>query len=178
MMLTIRPTDEIKYELLSESQSIRNFPKSLNFPFDKLYIDITVQIKTTEISSECILFDSVEAVNETKVFSDADYWTENYAKDEIVKYWIFGQNGQGDLWLFDIENKIYFYDHNKEQMCRENFIDLNLDFEKWLQFADLNKQLDHIYDTENIINEKRKAEYKAKLNELSSSLLDKYPFEI
>ena len=177
-MLTIKPTDEIINDLFSSRQSIRNFPKTVIFPFDKLYSDLTTQIRTTEISSECILFDSVEAFNETKELSDTDYWAENYTKDEIAKFWIFGQNGQGDRWLFDNECKVYFYDHNKEQMCKSNFIELNLDFEKWLQFADLNKQLDYIYDKENEINEKRKAEYKEKLNELSSLLLTNYPFDI
>jgi hypothetical protein len=177
-MLTIKPTDEIISELFFDRQPIRNFPKTLNFPFDKIYYDITTQIRTIEISSECILFDSVEAYNETKELSDMDYWTENYSKDEIEKFWIFGQNGQGDRWLFDNERKVYFYDHNKEQMCITNFIELNLDFGKWLQFADLNKQLDYIYDKENEINEKRKAEYKEKLNELSSVLLTNYPFDI
>lgn len=107
-MLTIRPTDEIIETLLSKRQTTRNFPKSLHFPFDRLYIDLVTQIKTTEISSECILFDSVQSVNETKEFSDPDYWADNYIKEDIGKFWVFGQNGQGDLWLFDFENKIYF----------------------------------------------------------------------
>jgi len=178
VMLTIRTIDDIKTDLLSNRQTVRNFPKSLRFPFDNLYLDIVTQIKTTEISSECVLFDSVQSVNETKEFSDPDYWTENYAKEEIDKFWIFGQNGQGDLWLFDFENKIYFYDHNKEQMCKDNFVELDLNFEKWLQFSDLNKQLDYIYDTENKISENHKTEYREKLNEISSTLLDKYPFDI
>ena len=177
-VMTIRPTEEIKKELLSDKQPMRNFPKSLTFPFDKLYKEITTQIRTVEISSECILFDSVEASNETKSFSDIDYWAENYTDKEISKFLVFAQNGQGDLWLLDIENKIYFYDHNLEQMCFENFIDLNLSFEKWLQFADLNSQFDDIYETEDGINDKHKTEYKKKLAELSGNLLKNYPFEI
>lgn len=177
-VMTLKPAEEIKKKLLSNRQTIRNFPKSLTFPFDKLYTEITTQIRTVEISSECTLFESVTAVSETNFFSDADYWTENYLDEEISKFWIFGQNGQGDLWLFDSENKVYFYDHNNEKMCNENFIDLNLNFEKWLQYADLNAQLDNIYDNENEINDKRKVEYKKKLAELSGNLLKNYPFEI
>lgn len=176
--MTIRPIEELKRELLSDRQPTRNFPKSLTFSFDILYKEITTQIRTVEISSECILFDSVEAFIETKAFSDNDYWAENYTDEEISKFWVFGQNGQGDLWLIDIENKIYFYDHNREQMCFENFIELNLSFEKWVQFADLNAQFDNIYETEDEINDKHKTEYKKKLAELSGDLLAKYPFEI
>lgn len=178
LMLTIRPIKEIKTELLCDRQPVRNFPKAIDFPFDEFYFEITTQIRTIGISSECILFDSVEVVNATKIFSETDYWKENYTKDEIAKFWIFGQNGQGDLWLFDIVNKIYFYDHNKEEMCIENFLELDLNFEKWLQLADLNKQLDDIYDTENEINEELRADYKEKLKELSSILFEKYPFVI
>lgn len=177
-VMTLRPSEEIKSELLFDRQAIRNFPKSLIFPFDKLYKEITTQIRTVKISSECILFDSVEASNETKSFSDRDYWPENYTNEEISNIWVFGQNGQGDLWLFDIENKIYFYDHNRGQMRNENFIDLDLSFEKWLQFADLNAQFDDIYDTVDEIDDEQKAEYKKKLAELSDSLLANYPFEI
>ncbi|TDQ06235.1 SMI1/KNR4 family protein [Pedobacter metabolipauper] len=177
-MLTVRPIDDIVKAHLSDRHAVRNFPKSLHFSFDKSYIDIVTQIRTTEISSECVLFDSVQSVNETKEFSDPDYWIENYAKGEIDQFWIFGQNGQGDLWLLDFDHKIYFYDHNKEQMCKDNFVELDLNFEKWLQFSDLNKQLDYIYNTENEISEHYKAEFREKLNEISSTLLAKYPFDI
>lgn len=177
-MLIIKSAEEIKNELLSDTQAVKNFPKSLNFPFDPLYIDITTRINTREIASECILFDSLAACNETKAFSDADYWIEGYTTEDISQYWIFGQNGQGDLWLFDADHHLYFYDHNKEQMSKENFVELDLRFDQWLQFADLNKQLDDIYEIEDFLSEEIKAEYKAKLSELSANLYSNYPFDI
>ncbi|WP_146194619.1 hypothetical protein [Flavobacterium crocinum] len=63
-------------------------------------------------------------------------------------------------------------------MCTQNFTDLGLNFEKWLQFAYLNKQLDEIYETEDEISEELKAEYKQRLEEISGLLLEKHPFEI
>lgn len=176
-MLTIKNRDEIKNSLLSKSKAVRNFPKTVSFPFDPFYKDIITQIKSIEISAECILFDSVESFNETKEFTDPEYWTENYSKDQSNEFWFFAQNGQGDYWLFDDKNKVYFYDHNQEQMCRENFIDLDLNFEKWLQFSYLNKQYEE-YDLKEEVNEEIKTEYKNKLREISKSLLDNYPFEI
>lgn len=177
-MLIIKSIEAIKSGLLVHQQPVRNFPRALNFPFSKLYVQLTTQIKTTEISSECILFDSVQAFNETKIYSDPDYWNESCTTDEIAKYWMFGQNGQGDLWLFDIENKVYFYDHNRAQMCKENFAELDLNFEQWLQFADLNKQLDDVYETQDEISAEIEMEYKAKLSELNNVLLKNYPFDI
>ncbi|SFD55364.1 SMI1/KNR4 family protein [Flavobacterium phragmitis] len=176
-MFTILSIQNIKEKLIINKQSIKNFPKSVSFPFAELYKDIVTQIKTVEISSECILFDSVESFNQTKEFSNPDYWSEN-SKETIKNFWFFAQNGQGDFWLFDNENKVYFYDHNQEEMCTQNFTDLGLNFEKWLQFAYFNKQLDEIYETEDEISEELKTEYKQRLEEISGLLLEKHPFEI
>lgn len=177
-MLIIKSVEEIKKELLADRQAIRNFPKSLVFPFDELYKEIASQIRSTAIASECILFDSVSAFNETKAFSDPAYWPEGYTKADMEQYWIFGQNGQGDLWLFDEQKKVYFYDHNQAQMCKENFTELDLHFEQWLQFADLNKQLDDIYEIEDDISEEIKTAYSKRLSELSNTLYRNYPFDI
>ncbi|KAF2507267.1 SMI1/KNR4 family protein [Flavobacterium foetidum] len=176
-MFTILSIRNIKEKLLTNKQSIRNFPKSVSFPFPELYKDIVTQIKTIEISSECIVFDSVKSFNETKEFSNPDYWSEN-TKETIESFWFFAQNGQGDFWLFDNKNKVYFYDHNQEEMSIQNFTDLGLNFEKWLQFAYLNKQPDEVYETEDEITEVLKAAYKQRLEEISGLLLEKHPFEI
>jgi len=106
---------------------------------------------------------SAKILNLRSPYINCSLKIQNYTTEEIEKYWFFAQNGQGDLWLFDIENKIYFHDHNQEQMCQDNFLDLDLTFEKWLQFADLNKQLENIYDNENEITEKHKTTYRNKL---------------
>jgi len=176
-MLKIRLIQDIKRQLLLNKQIVRNFPKSVSFKFDALYQETVTQIKTIEISSECILFDSVESYNVTRELSDSDYWSEE-AKEEINKFWFFGANGQGDFWLFDDENKVYFYDHEYEEICFKNFTDLGLNFEKWLQYSCLNKQLDEVYEKEGEISEEIKNDYKEKLKELSGLLSKKYPFEI
>lgn len=176
-MFAILPIEHIKEKLLLHKQSIRNFPKEVFFPFVELYQEIVTQIKTVEISAECILFDSVRSFSETKEFADADYWSEN-AKETINKFWFFAQNGQGDYWLFDDKHKVYFYDHNQEEMSIQNFTDLGLNFEKWLQFAYLNKQLDEIYETEDKISKEIKTEYKQTLQAISSLLLENHPFKI
>jgi hypothetical protein len=108
---------------------------------------------------------------------DKNYWIKNITDEEIKKYWFIGQNGQGDYWIMDINNKIYFYDHNLEEIGKHNFIDLNIDFGQWLQFAYLNKELDKIYD-ENKYNKTIGKEYFKKLKELSKELMENYPFEI
>jgi hypothetical protein len=63
-------------------------------------------------------------------------------------------------------------------MGHENFLDLDITFAKWLQFADLNKQLENIYEIENEISEEYKTDYRNRLKEISNILLNKHPFDI
>ncbi|WP_027383413.1 hypothetical protein [Epilithonimonas caeni] len=176
--MKIIPIEEIRTMLLVENSIKHNFPKTVNYKFDTLYSEIVTQIKTIEISSECILFNSVEAHNTTKEFSDKIYWTENITSAEIENFWFFGQNGQGDFWLFDKNNRILFYDHNQEELNPINFINLGINFQQWLQFSFLNKQLDEIYDTIGELDNQTKIEFKKQLHSIDENLLENYPFEI
>ena len=182
-ILKINSTVEIiqKLDLIKQQ---RNFPKTETFPFDKLYKDTVSKIDTTELSSECILYSSIEAHRDTTEFRKPDYWNELSKQEEIENWWIFGEDGQGDLWLFDRSGEVYFYDHDQEEMCVENFVRLGIDFAKWIQFADLNKQFDEIYNNEenyfnnSLLKLSLTNEYKDRLREISSALIENYPFEI
>ena len=79
--------------------------------------------------------------------------------------------------FFDTNNKVFFYDHNLEVFNKENFIPLDIDFAKWLQYAYLNKQLDELYDDDKVSKEIEK-EYEIKLAGISELLLNNYPFKI
>ena len=175
--MKIESVENIKNELLSCKIPKRNFPKTISFRFDNLYSEIVTQIKSIEISSECVLFDSVSAVNENKEYSDMSYWTEKANEKIINSYWFFAQNGQGDLWLFDTNNKVYFYNHDLELFDEKNFTDLNIDFSKWLQYAYLNREFDELSMNDKVSNENR-IDYKNTLSKLSGLLLENYPFEI
>ena len=166
-MLKIQNVDHIKKTILSEKKILNNFPKAITFEFDPFYREVATQVKTLELSSECILYASAEAV---KV-------NANMSTDIMSGYWIFAQNGQGDLWLFDVNHQVYFYDHDLEDFCDANFIFLDIDFAKWLQFADLNHQFDLLYD-ENDVDENVKNMYQQLLTQLSITFAQNYPFEI
>ena len=137
------------------------------------------------MSSECVLYNSVEAYIDTTEFRKSDYWTELCKQEEIESWWFFGQNGQGDLWLFDTNGKVYFYDHNQEEMRADNFVELGIDFAKWIQFADLNRQLDELYYenekeyfVDGLLKLSYAEDYRMRLREISLELLQNYPFEI
>lgn len=177
-MLKLTDIETIKRKLLAKDNNPkRNFPKKIEFEFPEDYRMLVTNIKTVEISSECILFDSVESVNSTKEFSDLDYWNKDFNVENIKKYWFFGANGQGDLWIMHRENRIYFYDHNEGEISEKNLIDLNINFEEWLKFSFLNKKLEKI-DLNGNLTQEIKEIYKSKLKELSNELSEKYPFEI
>jgi hypothetical protein len=174
-MFTIKTVEEIKNEIIGGGKGGHNFPKTIDFPFDELYKSIVTKIKTVELSPECILYGSVEAVNVSKEFSDRSYWNINVGEDEIKNYWFIGSDGQGNCWLMDKANKIYFYDHDLEEMSANNFIDLNIDFGQWLQFAYLDKEFSAFFNEDNY-NENAVREYMAKLGEISRGLMENYPY--
>jgi hypothetical protein len=174
-MFTIKSIEEIKNEIIDEKTQITNFSKSINFPFDELYKEIATKIKTIEISSKCILYNSVYSTNMSKAYSGC--WSKNTDKDNIKNYWFIGQNGQGDYWIMDENGKIYFYDHDNEEIDIEKIIDLNINFGKWLQYAYLNKELDKIC-YENKYSKDIEKEYMEKLKEISEELMKKYLFKI
>jgi hypothetical protein len=175
-MFTIKDIKEIRDEIINGKNQIINFSKTVNFPFSELYKEIVTKIKTIEISSKCILYDFIYAMNISKAYSDADYWNKDTDKDNIKNYWFIGQDTQGDYWIMDENGKVYFYNHDNDDGM-EKIIDLNIDFEKWLQYAYLNKELDKIY-YENKYNKNIGKEYMRKLKEISKELCKNYPFEL
>ncbi len=172
--MQIKNIIKIKEELIKDFNHKQSFPKKVDFDFPEFYKQIVKQIKTAEISAECILYSATNSVDETNEFSDVDYW-EN--KVEIKKYWFIGANGQGDLWLLNKSNHIFFYDHNKGQISAEKLIDLGLIFEKWLQFAFLNKDYEEMLE-KNELNRNLKDDYLKCMNKISQKLVENYPFEI
>jgi len=172
-MFVLKTIDEIEHVIFqgnAQSQT-RNFPKSVLFPFDELYRKIVTRIKSKEISAECMLYDSVQSYNIT-----ISCWNDS-SDGNLKEYWFVGENGQGDSWVMDRGGKIYFYDHDLEDLTAQSFIDLDINFEQWLKFAYLNKDLETVW-RENKYGEKTKQEYLNKLREISEGLLINYPFDL
>lgn len=148
-------------------------PKSVSFVFQELYKNIATSIQTTEISADYILYGMQEAYQENKEFSDIDYWAQGVSDSEISKWWIFGADGQGDLWLFDTKGKVFFYNHDKECMCEENYKCMEIDFLQWLQLAFLFRQ----YEKSDSITNEDKAKLKNELLKINENLIDNLLFD-
>ena len=159
--------------VLLHAKSKYGIPKSVSFVFQDLYKDIVTSIQTTEISADHVLYNIQKAHQENKEYSDIDYWKQGTSENEISKWWIFGADGQGDLWLFDAKGKVFFYDHDKEYMCEENFQYIEIDFLQWLQFAFLIKQYEELDECTN----EDKRELKNELLRIDVNLIDNLPFD-
>lgn len=150
---------EIKTEILKEKGTVQNFPKAIVFPFSESYKTLVTRIKTTEISSETILYNSMDAVNENKEFNLPDYWC-------------FAGNGQGDRWFMDRDQQIFFYDHDDD----EKLMPMPINFEEWLQMAFIIRQLDDCFDEYDHIPEPVRQEFYKVLNTIHPQLSEVYPF--
>lgn len=160
MPFNILTLEEIELQLLKEKRNLQNFPRTSDFPFPERYEMLVTSMKTIEIASEAILYNSIEAVNENK-------------ESEILDYWCFGGNGQGDRWLLDRGGNVFFFDHDDEKLQR-----MNVDFDQWLQMAFIIHQLDSYFDEYDEIPESIRKGFHDALNDIQSGLSQDYPFMI
>ncbi|WP_213278788.1 SMI1/KNR4 family protein [Chryseobacterium indologenes] len=150
---------EIESEILKVKIPLQNFSKTISFPFSERYRNWVTQIPTAEISSETILYNSVEAVNENKEFDFTDYWC-------------FAGNGQGDQWFLNTDDQVFFYNHDYDEKLEP----MNINFEEWLQMAFVIRQLDMYFDEYDNIPESVQQEFYKTLNRLHPTLSNIYPF--
>lgn len=160
MQLKRNKYQDIEKELLKAKTAVQNFSKAIDFPFLEIYKNIVMQIKTAEISADCILYNSFESFNETKEFVNKSFWC-------------FSGDGQGNRWLFDKAGMVFYYDHDYD----EGFDAMEINFEQWLQMADLSKQLDDYIENERMTDTIRN-EFHNLLKQIHPNLSEKYPFLI
>ncbi|WP_347218050.1 hypothetical protein [Chryseobacterium sp.] len=161
ILFTIAPIAEIELEVLKEKENVQNFPEIIDFPFPERYERLVTSIKTTEIASEAVLYNAVEAVNENKEFVMPDYWC-------------FAENGQGDRWFLDKNGAVFFYDHDYD----EKLDPMNINFEQWLQMGFVIRQLDLYSDEHDDISEPIRESFYETLNTIHPKLGEDYPFTV
>lgn len=161
MLLRIWTIEEIETEILKAKKGRQNFPRTLEFPFSERYKNIVTQIKSTEISSETIIYDSVEAANENKDF----HWPD---------HWCFAENGQGDRWLLNGSNFVFFYNHDGDERLEPMYIT----FEQWLQMAFVIRQLDEYCNESETLEESVKQRFYEVLHTIHPRLSENFPFSV
>ena len=159
MQLKLNKYQDIENELLTIKSTVQNFPTILDFSLPENYKNIVTRIKTTEISADCVVYNSFEAVNQTKEFVDKNFWC-------------FGGDGQGNRWLLNDAGMVFYYDHDYD----EGFEAMEINFEQWLQMAYLLSQMDEMLDADSF-NKDAKAELIKALNLIHPNLSENFPYE-
>ncbi|MEC0331966.1 hypothetical protein P4H42_20425 [Paenibacillus macerans] len=151
--------------------------------FPKEYLWVCENLADNKISEDCILLS----------YEKAKQYNKDYRKDFTEfdeNFWIFGESGQGDLWLINLNNNfnslIYFYDHDIGDFLSEHALNLNINLEEWFILADLISQMEGLIDTQADIYFDEylnlKAEYRQELlteiEEIKKGLSSIYPFEL
>lgn len=160
-LFKIQSAEEVETEILKQKGNLQNFPKTVDFPFPERYKNLATAIKTMEISSETILYNSVEAVNNNKEFVLKDFWC-------------FAGNGQGDRWLMDKSGLVFFYDHDYDERLEP----MGISFEQWLQMSALIQQLDLYFDELGKVTDKVRHYFYEALDAIHPALSESYPFRI
>jgi hypothetical protein len=161
MTFKILTIEEIETEILKGRKDLQNFPKTVAFSFSERYKNLVTSMKTTEISSETILYNAVEAFNENKEF-------------ELTDYWCFAGNGQGDRWFMNENTEVFFYDHDYD----ESLVPMHISFEDWLQMAFIIRQLDRYFEEHESIPKVVKQVFYEALNSIHPELSENYPFTL
>lgn len=160
ILFKILSIEAIEKQILKDQSQGQNFPATVDFPFPERYKKLVTSIKTIELASEAILYNSVEAVNENK-------------ESEMPDYWSFVGNGQGDRWFLGQHDEVLFYDHDDEKLHP-----LPISFEQWLQMAFVIQQLDQYFDEYDEIPEAIQQSFYDTLNSIHPTLGENYPFTI
>lgn len=112
--------------------------------------------------NESSLFDEIyDFFNGIELSSDFIFtnYSELQKYDELLgdisnRFFVFATTGQGDLWLIEKNNlRIYYYDHDIENIDISNFINLELDIYEWLKASDLFRQVDLLVEQDNLTEE-------------------------
>lgn len=137
---------------------------NLNLNLDNLYLSI-IPDNSLEIACDYILQNLSDA-NESNF--------DSYFEGDHNEWWIFAVSGTGDYWAMRIgnNNEIAFIDHDKESKA-EPYL-LSIDFEQWLQLADLNRQLEELDGYGTTLCK----EFIKKLEAISKGLSKRYPYRI
>ena len=176
----IKTIKQIKEEILKENSLKMEFIEDIKFSLPELYKEIIIKNKNINISSSCEIYSFNIALDITE--------KSNFEIEEkSIKYWFFGEDYSDGYWVIDKNGKIYYKDceyiSDGKIYNLKNIIDLNINFEQWLQFAYLDfeneKALEKIFDSgfdEIILESMEKDTINKYLNLLKEISIELYEF--
>lgn len=132
---------------------------------DILYIlDMLQCLVQYKISAEVVFFND----NGKELYMEFPELADNYIA--------IADDGQGDSWLMNLENgKIFFFDHGK---LENPLTPLNIEFNSFLQLADLIAQWEFFLDTAPRDTSKQEIMLWSEMRKLDEKLPEMYPFRL
>ncbi|MCL2337311.1 MAG: hypothetical protein FWC60_07830 [Firmicutes bacterium] len=156
----------------------RERPISVNIPLPADILHIYNNIGDIEINGD-FKFMSYENAIKTNTILHNDF------KELGEHFWVFAENGQGDIWLIDIKDilipsRVYFYDHDIEDYSDQNMLDMNITLEEWFVLGDLISQsYEYDYRDDNYsLKETFQRKVLVEMEKISTGLSEIYPFSL
>jgi len=176
----IKTIEQIKEEILKENNQKIEFIEDIKISLPELYKEIIIKYENIHISSSCEIYSYNTALDITKK-SNLDI------EEKSIKYWFFGEDYSEGYWVINKNGKISYKDCERFSDGKiyniKNIIDLNINFEQWLQFAYLDfeneKALEKIFDSgfdEIILEAMEKETINEYLNLLKELSIELYEF--
>lgn len=167
-MIEIRDINEI---LEKECQLKKQTNQCSKILIDDIFYNyFLTNYKGIEITPDINIFEYEHALEQNR------YLKKEYS-DISEKMWIFGNTGQGDSWLLDKKTyNVLFYDHDQGEMSLDSeFINLNIDFKKFIQMGFLLKDGCKLLEN-NIESSLIETVINKELSKLNEDLPITYPF--
>ena len=175
MMLHLQAAADIQAALPRLPQ-----PKAWSAPafLPAAYVDLVSQIDTQMLSADAILWTACVARHHNSAKQQDLLWADDVDADTRSRYWLFAEDGQGDVYVLDEHGQCYFADHDAGSLHPSGFTPLRLDFLGWLQLADLMGQVDALLDVQDDLSAAQIAAFVACLAQLHPDLPEVFPFKL
>ena len=140
---------------------------------DPAYLKAVGGLKLGEIFPDVRLFGYEVAVRKNLRFK-SDY------PESAKEYWIFGETGQGDLWLLGRNPEhVVWFDHNQGEFPEGVVLDFGLGFEEFVKMAFVIRDAELALDSDESYFDARenREKFETALNEIRQGLPEVYPYK-
>ena len=141
------------------------------------YVNLVSHIDTQILSADAVLWTACVARHHNSNKQQDLLWADDVDAETRSRFWLFAEDGQGDVYVLDEHGQCYFADHDAGSLHPSAFIPLRLDFMGWLQLADLMGQADALLDEQDDLSAAQIAAFEACLAQLHPDLPVVFPFK-
>ncbi|MFL9671343.1 hypothetical protein WIX39_030710 [Variovorax sp. AB1(2024)] len=173
-MLALRPVGQIVAELSTRRREPTAISvtarEALAASLPAGFLSLVDEIGGQEIAGDFMLLNLAQLLRET---ADRDHPLIALG----TQWWVFGTSGTGDAWLLgptEHGDQVAFLDH--DQGTDALSIEMFLDFNQWLQLADLMAQVEHVEQCASGLANVEKIT--REMNRLSEGLSQRYPYSL